>query len=102
MSGMSDARKGNQQFGAAEKPLRDVLGRSGTVLSNPTTDAFEIGNGLIVEYKMRAGLGAQSIEALAGFLGRQQHAVRIVEAALNLSDLRIRQTHISHMFDVVQ
>jgi len=60
----------DQQFNTAKEPLDNALCRGRTVLSDPMIDGFEISDRAIVEHKIHAGLGAQSLDTVARFRTR--------------------------------
>jgi hypothetical protein len=101
MANMAHERKQDQRLGAAEEPVDHGLSDSRAVLRDPIEDVFEIGERLIVEDQLHP-LGAKPGDALACLGVRDQLAVGIGPAAAHLGDLRVGQSHIAHVLDVVE
>src|SRR5438270_10803644 len=99
---MAEKRERDQQLYALEQTVGHDLRSRGAVLGNPTENVLDIADRLIVEYEFHALLRAQPSNALARFGMGQQRAIRIGPAATHFGNLRLGQTRIMHVLDIIE
>jgi hypothetical protein len=79
-----------------------VLAAAGLSWAIQLKNILKVGDRLIVENKPHAPLRSQLGNALTGFFMRQQLAIGVGQAAADLGHLYVGQSHVVHVFDIVE